>query len=179
MIEFKEHTIENSEPEAKKILQNIKEAYGFVPNLFSYMVEAPVTVVAYLEMNKLISQSSLSASEAQIALLAVSTENNCGFCSVAHTALAKANDVKPQTVSAIVNNGNIECKKDAALVKFTKLMVQKRGTASNEEVSEFIAAGYTKKNVFEVILIIAIKTLSNYSNHLTHPTVNKQLLDMI
>jgi len=39
--------------------------------------------------------------------------------------------------------------------------------------------GFTKQQILEVILIVSIKTLSNYINHLTNPEPNKELLDML
>lgn len=39
--------------------------------------------------------------------------------------------------------------------------------------------GFTQQNILEVILIVTIKTLSNYINSLTKPEPNKELLGMI
>ena len=36
----------------------------------------------------------------------------------------------------------------------------------DEAVDRFLAAGYTRGNVFDVILGISLKRLSNYSNHI-------------
>ena len=35
-----------------------------------------------------------------------------------------------------------------------------------ENVSAFLAAGYTQQSVLEVVLGVGMKTLSNYTNHL-------------
>ncbi|MFI7115892.1 carboxymuconolactone decarboxylase family protein [Amycolatopsis sp. NPDC049868] len=37
-----------------------------------------------------------------------------------------------------------------------------------DEVEEFLAAGYTERNVLDVILGVGMKTLSNYTNHIAH-----------
>lgn len=52
MTAFTAYTIESATPEAQKILTNIKAGYGFVPNLFAYMAEAPVTLEAYLTLTR-------------------------------------------------------------------------------------------------------------------------------
>ncbi len=44
--------------------------------------------------------------------------------------------------------------------------VKKRGFVDETDLQSFINAGYTKQNVLEVNLIIALKTISNYTNHL-------------
>jgi hypothetical protein len=42
----------------------------------------------------------------------------------------------------------------------------------------FVSAGYTEKNVLEIILALAVKTISNYSNHLLHTEVDAKFESM-
>lgn len=179
MTSFTAYTIESATPEAQKLLTNIKTGYGFLPNLFAYMAEAPVTIEAYLALNELIGKSSLTPAQAQAALLAVSVENDCNFCSVAHRALGKKAGVDTQTIEAILANSEIENAKDRALVHLTQTIVRQRGWVPEETLQTFFAAGFTKQQVFEVILVVTIKTLSNYSNHLTKPEPNPELVAML
>ncbi|WP_206601123.1 hypothetical protein [Pseudophaeobacter leonis] len=37
---------------------------------------------------------------------------------------------------------------------------------SNTQIEEFLAVGYTRQTILEVILGTALKTLSNYTNHI-------------
>jgi alkylhydroperoxidase family enzyme len=46
-------------------------------------------------------------------------------------------------------------------------VVYERGHAGDAAVDAFLAAGFTRRNVLEVVTIIATKTISNYTNHLT------------
>src|SRR3990167_4698006 len=100
MTNFTYYTPENASEPAKTLLQNIEKEYGFIPNLFAYMAEAPVTIEAYLMLNKLVSRTSLTPAQQQVALLAVSVENNCGFCTVAHQAMGTMNKANAQTLAA-------------------------------------------------------------------------------
>lgn len=176
---FSAHTIDTTSPEAQKLLQGIQSAYGFIPNLFSYMAEAPVTIEAYISLNQLIAKSSLTPAQAQTALLTVSVENNCDFCTVAHRAIGKKSGANPQTFDALINKTEITDLKDRALAKLTQTIVQQRGWVSDEKLQEFLDAGFTKQQVLEVILIVTIKTLSNYINHLTKPEANPELIAML
>lgn len=56
--------------------------------------------------------------------------------------------------------------------------VRERGWVTKATLEDFFAAGFTKQQVFEVILVVTIKTLSNYTNHLTKPEPNPELLAM-
>lgn len=179
MVAFTQYTPETASPDAKVLLNKIQSGYGFIPNLFAYMAEAPVTVEAYLALNKLIAKSSLTPAQAQTALLTVSLENNCDFCSTAHRAIGKKSGINPETVESLLNNQPIADEKDSALVSLTRAIVRERGWLAEPQIDAFIAAGFTKQQVFEVILVVTIKTLSNYSNHLTKPEVNPELLSML
>ena len=55
-----------------------------------------------------------------------------------------------------------------ALHRFATIVVRERGFASDADVDAFLAAGYTRQNVLEVILGVATKVMSNYTNHIVH-----------
>jgi alkylhydroperoxidase family enzyme len=63
-------------------------------------------------------------------------------------------------------------RKLAALSAFTDVLLTKRGLPSKAEVEAFLAAGYEERQVLENILAIAVKMLSNYSNHLFHTALD-------
>ena len=47
-------------------------------------------------------------------------------------------------------------------------MVASRRKPTPDELTALLGAGYTEKNVLEIILAISVKTISNYSNHVMH-----------
>jgi alkylhydroperoxidase family enzyme len=53
-----------------------------------------------------------------------------------------------------------------SLRKFVQSATEKRGNVSESEKTAFLEAGYTKQNILEVLLVIGMKTLSNYTNHI-------------
>jgi hypothetical protein len=61
-----------------------------------------------------------------------------------------------------------------ALRRFAELVVTTRGRVPAEALSAFEAAGYTAAQVLEVVLGVALKTLTNYVNHIARPPVNAQ-----
>jgi len=179
MTDFTFYTVEDSDNAAKDILLSIENKYGFVPNLFAYMAEAPYLIEAYLLLSDLLEKSDLSAAQQHMSLLAISHYNNCGFCQVAHRAFAKMNKAKAQTLTAIVENSEIEDASDKVLVEMVQAMTANRGVVSDEQIEHFLAAGFSRRNIYDLVLMISIKTLSNYANHLTAPEPNEQLLAML
>ena len=176
MTTFPAHDLNTSNAEAAKLLGSVNEKYGFIPNLFTYMAEAPTILEAYLDLAGLIAKSSLTPQQAQIIQLTVSLENGCDFCVVAHTAGGKMNNVNPQTLEAIQNKTEIEDSKDRAIADLALKIIQKRGWLDDADLQAFFDAGFAHQQVLEVILCVTIKTLSNYTNHLTQPVANPELV---
>jgi len=179
MEKFEFHTPENSEGATKELLTEIKKNYGFIPNMFAYMATAPITIEAYLALNDFVTKTSFTPAQQQVALLAASVENDCKFCIVAHQAIGKMKNANIQTLTALGKQQDINDKKDYELVNFVRSVVRNRGMQPESDIERFISAGFTKKQVFEVMLIASIKTLSNYINHVVHPEPNKELLATI
>jgi alkylhydroperoxidase family enzyme len=58
------------------------------------------------------------------------------------------------------------------LRSFTLKLVRDRGFVADEDVQAFLDAGFTKRNVLEVILGYSQKIMSNYTNHLAKTPVD-------
>lgn len=181
MTEFAFHTPENTSGSTRELLEGLRRSYGFFPNLFGYMAEAPATIEGYLALNDLLAKTSLSPAQQQVAMLAVSVENDCEFCRVAHHAIGKMKGANAQSLDALNACALGACQeiadeKDRALANFTRTIVKTRGRPSEADIRSFLDAGFSKRQILEVILIVSIKTLSNYINHLTRPEPNRELL---
>jgi AhpD family alkylhydroperoxidase len=179
MENFKFYTPENTTGHTKELLENVSKAYGFIPNLYAYMAEAPTAIEAYLALDALVTKTSFTPAQQQIALLAASVENECKFCIVAHHAIGKMKGANVNSLSEIATKNKVTEVKDKVLADFTQLIVKTRGKPSESKVHEFIEADFTKQQILEVILIVATKTLSNYINHFTNPEPNKELIAML
>ena len=53
-----------------------------------------------------------------------------------------------------------------ALRRFAEIVIDKRGWATEDDVQAFLAAGFDRQQVLEVILAVAFKTIFNYTDHL-------------
>jgi uncharacterized peroxidase-related enzyme len=172
---LKAHTPDTAPAESAEILKGVQEKMGFVPNLFAHLAESPTATKAYAQLSDLLGKSSLSPQELQIALLATSVENRCRFCVAAHTAGGTKAKVAPETLEAIRAEAMPGDDKDAALVKFVRLVVRDRGWVPEPEVNAFLDAGFSEAQALDVITAVALKTLSNYSNHIANPALNPEL----
>ncbi len=129
---------------------------------------------AYLAMGEALEASSLTPQEQQVVVLTVSYVNECTYCMAAHSAVAKMVELPDGEISALRDGRPLSDAKHEALRRFAKILVEKRGWAPDEEVAAFLAVGYTRAQILEVIVGIAFKTLSNFTDHLADTPIDKQ-----
>ena len=165
----------NDAPQAaRELLEKAEKNYGFVPNILGMMANSPALLEAYMTVNGIFEKTDFSAAEKQIVLLGVSTENDCGSCKSAHTAIAKMQNVDDAVLEAIANGDKLPDDKLDALFTFTRTMVEKRGHPSDDDLQAFFDAGYSESQVLDVIVGIGMKTMSNYHNHIAETPVDEQ-----
>jgi uncharacterized peroxidase-related enzyme len=168
MSSFAVHT-ETTAPEAsKEALAGVRQALGFAPNLMGVLAGAPGALEGYLTLSRLFESSSLTPVERNVVLLSVSFENGCDYCMAAHTGVAKMQGVPEDFISALRDGSPIKDAKLQALRAFTASITRQRANLPESGVDGFLAAGFTQRQVLEVILGVTQKTLSNYVNHLAH-----------
>lgn len=154
-------------PEAsKEILRNAKGKFGFVPNILGIMAEAPALLKAYTTLAKIFDETSLNLTERQVVLLTASVVNGCEYCVAAHSAIARMQGLSEDVVQAAREGKVIIDPKLEALRRFTRTVVKTRGWPHEDDTKEFLAAGYTRAQVLEVLLGVGFKMLSNYANHI-------------
>ncbi|MDZ7591168.1 MAG: carboxymuconolactone decarboxylase family protein [Rubrivivax sp.] len=164
---LKSITPETADPAQKEILDTAVKAVGFLPNMYANMVNAPAVLSTYLHGYALFrSESGLKPAEQEVVFLAVSQVNGCTYCTAAHSMIAdKKSGVPADVLKAIRAGQPIPDARLAALYALTAEMVTTHGRPSSATVQSFLAAGFQEKDVLYVVLAIAVKALSNYSNH--------------
>ena len=173
-LELAAQTIESAAPNAKPLLEQAQKALGFVPNMYAFMANAPELLSTYFHGYELFrSGSGFTPVEQEVVFLSISFANGCDYCMAAHSLVATAMSKVPAEVTEAIRNGQpIPDARLQTLSSFTRTLLHKRGLPSQQEVEAFRQVGYSDKQVLDLILAIAVKTLSNYSNHLTHTPVD-------
>lgn len=168
-------TLDDTESEARDLLAGAQEKLGFIPNMYGAMANSPGLLNSYMQgYSAFREKSGFSAIEQEVIFLSVSQANGCEYCMAAHSFLAEAASGVPADVTAAIRDGKtVPDMKLSALNVFTRVMVTNRGLPERTDVEAFLSAGYTEKDILEIILSIAVKTISNYSNHIFHTDVDK------
>ncbi len=172
MTNFNTYTLETVPEAGRETLESVKKKDGFVPNLIGTMVESPALAEAYVNISQSFGESSFTPTEQQVVLLAASRVNECDYCIAAHSTVAKLSEVPASVVNAIRDDEPLEDPRLEALKTFTRQVVEQRGWVGETAVGAFIDAGFTRAQVLEVVLGAAMKTLSNYTNHIAEPALD-------
>lgn len=157
----------SAEGKQKEILDKARKQVGFIPNMYANMVNAPAVLDTYLHGYGLFrAESGFSPAEQEVVFLAVSQVNGCNYCTAAHSMIAdKMSGVPAPVLTAIRERQPIPDAKLAALFELTQDIVRTLGMPSEGKVDAFLDAGYREQDVLYIILAVAVKVLSNYSNH--------------
>lgn len=175
MSQFAIHTLDSAPVATRPALEAARARFGFLPNLLGELAAAPTALQAYLTLNELVGKTSFSAPAQQVILITVSRANGCQYCVAAHTAGAKMAGLADDQIDAVRHGGPLVDPHLEALRAFTHAVVEQRGHVSNAQLRRFLEAGHSHAQVFEVLVGVAMKTLSNYTNHIADTPLDPQL----
>ena len=155
-------------PRAADLLKSAHAKMGFVPNMYTAMAHSPGLLETYLQgYERFRAASGFTPAEQDVVFLTISFVNGCSYCMAAHCFISDKMTHVPDAVLAALRAGTmIPDGKLRVLSEFTSRLMRSQGWPSQEDVGAFLKAGYTEQKILEVILAIAVKTLSNYTNHL-------------
>ncbi len=170
-------TLETAPEAARPLLENVQKAYGFIPNLIGVLANAPATLKSYLDLDQNFSSSSFSPREQQLVLLAVSRVNECRYCIAAHSTILKNMlKVDPEIVTAVRSGSRTGDARLDALVDTAQELAQERGELSETTRDAFLAAGFHVEQIVELLTGIAMKSISNYLDHVTEIEIDAAFL---
>ena len=175
MPKYTIHTIESAPEGSRDTMRAIHKKFGFLPNLIGELAAAPSAVKAYATLSQLVEQTSFTPVEQQLILLTVSSANGCDYCVAAHSAGLHAAELPRDQIDAARRTRPLADGKLEALRRFARAVVETRGHVDEAGLRAFLDAGYTKEQVFELLVGVAMKTLSNYTNHIAETPLDEQL----
>lgn len=165
-------SIETSPAASQPLLQAVKKQLGVVPNLFRLVGNSPAALEGYLGLNGALARGALEAPTRERIALAVAEVNGCDYCLSAHSYLgknlAKLSDAE---IAANRNGHSADAKADAA-VGFAVKIVNARGHVSDSDIEAVRSAGYDDAEVIEIILHVALNTLTNYVNEVAKTAID-------
>ncbi|MEN4243544.1 carboxymuconolactone decarboxylase family protein [Serratia marcescens] len=173
MAKFTLYTPDTASLHSRLTLENIQKRNGFIPSLYAVMAGSPPVLDAYLALHDQFLRTDFTSEEKAVVWQTINVENNCHYCVPAHTAIAKSMNVGDNISDALRNETPLPAPRLEALRTFTLAMVRERGQVKERTLDDFFMAGYTHNSVLNVILCIAQKTISNYTNHVANTPLDE------
>ncbi len=163
---FPIHSPETAPDAARPTLEQAKARFGFVPNILLGLAESPEALKGYMTLMGIFHGGSFSEIERDVALIAISARNRCGYCVAAHSTQGAGHGLSEEDLAAIRAHEPLSDPRLEALRRFVDALVEKRGWVGEDEIQAFLAAGFARAQALELLVAVAAKTLSNYANHM-------------
>lgn len=165
MSKFNVPTRDEVSPANQAWFDKLQKSLGKVPNLYATLAYSEHALGNYLAFQN--AKSSVTGKAREVVNLVVSEVNRCEYCLAAHTVIGKMNGFTDAQVLEIRSGtASFDSKLDA-LARMVKDIAVERGHADPALVDAFLAAGWSKENLVDVIVIIGDKTVTNYLHGIT------------
>lgn len=169
MANYPVHTVASAPEKSKPALEQLQDAFGLLPNLPAVIANSPKLINSLVSLFQQVHSPGLTEAENQIVLLTDAVTNASQYAVAFHTALALQQGISSEEVGAIRDRRLPLDKRYAALSNLARTLIEKRGHLSEQELDSFIAAGFTKEQIFEVVAIVAASTITNYAGTIANP----------
>jgi len=171
MQTFAVYTIESAPEKSKPALRDLQQAFGMIPNIAGAMATSPVLISSLVGLFQKVHGGSFTEAQIQTLLLTNAVTNGCTWAVAFHTALALKEGLDPADVRAIRERRAPKDSKHAALSTLARTLIEKRGHLDDHDLDQFVAAGFDKELLLEVIAVSAASTITNYTGSVTKPPV--------
>src|ERR1700743_1724938 len=136
-------------PGNRVIFDKLASILGAVPNFFAAVPWSANALSTYLALEN--SKSSLNARQREAIHLVVSRVNDCRYCIVAHSQIARMNGfTEEQIKEMLVGTAGFDKELDA-MIQLAKSIAENGGACNDDMLNAFYLAGLTKENLVDTV----------------------------
>jgi AhpD family alkylhydroperoxidase len=163
------------------LMEGLRTQLGYIPNMYSEMAEAPALLLTYYEgYLRFRKTSGFSLAEQEVIFLTVSRFNNCEYCMAAHSRLALSSSHVPSEIVAAIRDDKPLPPGRLHAINFIVLeLLHNFGNITPEMRARAQSFDVGTRDLLYLVLAISLKTMSNWTNHITHPTVDDVSADLV
>jgi len=156
---------------SKEIFDGMKDQMGMVPNVYAAIGNSGPALKATMAIQQSLAEGEFDGKEQEVIALSVAEANKCNYCLSAHTAAGKMKGLsEDETVE--IRNGEIGDSKMKALSDLAKAITDTRGNPEQKLFDAFFDAGYNQAALSELIVLVALNTITNYTNHIAQTEID-------
>jgi 4-carboxymuconolactone decarboxylase len=142
-----------------------RERIGFVPNVFRAYARRPEHFRAFMQYHDVLMKGDggLTRAEREAIVVAVSAENRCQYCVTAHSAASRVVGKDPILAEQIAINWRTAdlTPRLRAMLAFASHVNETGFAATDAEIAELHAAGFSDDDVWDIAAIAAFFGFSN------------------
>jgi uncharacterized peroxidase-related enzyme len=170
--------IDQTPAASRPLLEAVSKQLGVVPNLMKVLGNSPAALGGYLNLSGALGKGALGGQTGERIALAIAEFNRCGYCLAAHTYLGK-NVARLDAAEIAANRiGTSNDQKAAAAVRFALIVAQQRGHVPDDAVRAVKGAGFSDGEVIEIVVHVALNTLTNYVNSVAQTDIDFPVVKM-
>jgi alkylhydroperoxidase family enzyme len=175
MERFPVHTLDSAPEASKSALRDVQARFGMIPNLAGAMATSPVLTQSFVGIFDKVHGGSFTEPQIQTVLLTDAVTNGSTWAVALHTALGLQAGLDHADIEAMRAGRSPSDKKLGALSTLARTLIEKRGRLADQDTERFLAAGFGKDLLLEVITIVAASTVTNYTGSVTNPPLEAAL----
>jgi alkylhydroperoxidase family enzyme len=173
MTNFQIHTIETAPEQSKAALQGLQQNFGLIPNVAATMAGSPALINAFIGAFGNFHGGSFDERQKQVLLLTNAVTLGCHWTVAFHSTIALKTGVAERDVIAIRGGALPADPQLAALSALTRALMETKGRGAADDIERFVAAGYTRSQVLEVIAGIAISTMAGITGSMASTPIEE------
>ena len=163
---FAQHTLESAPADSRRLLESVVAHLGHLPPAAARLAESPEMLGAFLQASGLFEASTLDPVGREVVVMTIATRNGCRVCIAMHTGRLRELGAGAAQIAALRTAEPLDDPRLEALRQFTLRVLATTGEVPEDELTEFLDAGFTTRNALEVVLGIGTYTMSTLANRL-------------
>jgi uncharacterized peroxidase-related enzyme len=145
--------------------------FGFVPNLFRVLGNAPAALEAYFNFSSALHGGTLDTRVQEQIGLAVAESNLCDYCLRAHVILGRKAGLTEDEIADAIHAKAVNAKTEA-IMKLARGIIVERGEISDLALERARAAGLTDAEIVEIVANVVLNIFMNYLDHVARTVVD-------
>jgi uncharacterized peroxidase-related enzyme len=158
-------------PELQDSLRQTGATMEDLPNFLRLLANSPAAVKAYILADGALARGELLPVERELIALVVAEINNCCYSLSAHGAAARNLGLSEGEINQ-ARRAIAQDPKTSALLRFAQAMVVQRGEVRTEDLHAVRQAGYSDRQIIEMIGNVGVNIFTNYFNNIANTEVD-------
>jgi uncharacterized peroxidase-related enzyme len=164
-------SVDEAPEQSRTTLEIIGKRIGFVPNLHRLLALSPDTLTGFIQLQTALGKT-LDAKTRDSIALAVSQANGCRYCVCAHSHVASTYNGFSDDDITLAREGESSDPHRQAAATFARRVIETRGRVSDDDLKDVQDAGYTDRQVVEIIALAAQFLLTNFMNNVADTEID-------